>query len=61
MRSGFTISHQRRRNSSGNSLIEAAFTILPTFALIFGFFDFGIMFFGGKRCRMRLARAFATL
>jgi len=45
MRSGFTISRQRRRNSSGNSLIEAAFTILPTFALIFGFLDFGSMFF----------------
>jgi Flp pilus assembly protein TadG len=39
------ISTRRRRRSGGNSLVEGAFTILPTFALIFGFLDFGIMFF----------------
>ncbi len=41
----FPVSTRRQRRSGGNSLVESAFTILPTFALIFGFVDFGIMFF----------------
>lgn len=45
MRFSSQISTRRRRNARGNSLVEGAFTILPTFALIFGFLDFGIMFF----------------
>jgi len=37
----------RRRNGcqSGNAVIEMAFTILPTFALIFAFVDFGLLLF----------------
>lgn len=41
----FPVSTLRRRRSGGNALVEGAFTILPTFALIFGFVDFGLMFF----------------
>ena len=36
---------RRRRRSGGNTLVEAAFTVLPTFALIFAFVDFGLMLF----------------
>jgi Flp pilus assembly protein TadG len=39
------VSRIRRRRSAGNALIEGAFTILPTFALIFAFIDFGLMLF----------------
>ncbi len=35
----------RNRRRSGNALIESVFTILPTFALIFAFLDFGILLF----------------
>lgn len=45
MVSRFSLSSRRRRKSGGNSIIEGAFTILPTFALIIGFVDFGLMFF----------------
>lgn len=45
MGSRFQLSPRRRRKSGGNSLVEGAFTILPTFALIIGFVDFGLMFF----------------
>jgi Flp pilus assembly protein TadG len=39
------ISNLRRRRSGGNALVESAFTLLPTFALIFAFIDFGLMLF----------------
>jgi Flp pilus assembly protein TadG len=35
----------RKRRSGGNALIESAFTLLPTFALIFAFVDFGLMLY----------------
>jgi len=35
----------RNRGRSGNALIESVFTILPTFALIFAFIDFGLVLF----------------
>jgi len=34
---------RRARRQSGNTIIEMAFTLVPTFALIFGFADFGIV------------------
>src|SRR5579862_6048863 len=36
---------ERNRRRSGNALLEGAFTILPTFALIFAFVDFGLLLF----------------
>jgi len=36
---------RRLRRSAGNALIESVFTLLPTFALIFAFIDFGMMLF----------------
>jgi Flp pilus assembly protein TadG len=39
------VSERRRRRSGGNTLIESVFTLLPTFALIFGFIDFGLVIF----------------
>lgn len=33
----------RDRRRSGNTIIEMVFTIMPTFALIFGFVDFGLL------------------
>ncbi len=38
-------SSTRRRRSGGNAIIESAFTLLPTFALIFAFIDFGLMLY----------------
>lgn len=38
-------SERRRRNSGGNTILETVFTILPTFALIFAFADFGLVIF----------------
>jgi Flp pilus assembly protein TadG len=38
-------SARRRRRSAGNAIIESVFTLLPTFALIFAFVDFGMMLF----------------
>jgi len=35
----------RNRTRSGNALLEGVFTILPTFALIFAFVDFGLLLF----------------
>ena len=35
----------RRRSRAGNALIESVFTILPTFALICAFADFGLVIF----------------
>jgi Flp pilus assembly protein TadG len=39
------VSDRRRRSSGGNTLIETVFTILPTFALICAFADFGLVLF----------------
>jgi Flp pilus assembly protein TadG len=39
------VSSLRRRRSGGNALIESAFTLIPTFALIFAFIDFGLMLY----------------
>src|ERR1700729_373142 len=36
---------RRNRRRSGNALLEGVFTILPTFALIFAFIDFGLLLF----------------
>ena len=36
---------KRRRRSGGNALIESAFTLVPTFALVFAFLDFGLMIY----------------
>lgn len=36
---------ERNRRRSGNALLEGVFTILPTFALIFAFVDFGLLLF----------------
>jgi Flp pilus assembly protein TadG len=38
-------SASRKRRSSGNVLVECAFTMLPTFALILAFVDFSLMLF----------------
>ena len=35
----------RKRNSNGNVILESVFTLLPTFAFIFAFTDFGLMMF----------------
>src|SRR5215831_9073674 len=35
----------RNRRRSGNTIIETVFTILPTFALILGFVNFGIVLY----------------
>lgn len=45
MASRFPVSSRRRRRSGGNSLVESVFTLVPTFALIFAFLDFGLMLF----------------
>src|SRR5580658_5678195 len=39
------VSRHRRRRSGGNAIVEAVFTLLPTFAIIFAFVDFGLMIF----------------
>jgi Flp pilus assembly protein TadG len=36
---------RRNRGRAGNVLLESVFTILPTFALIFAFVDFGLLLF----------------
>jgi len=36
---------ERNRRRSGNVMLESVFTILPTFALIFAFVDFGLLLF----------------
>jgi Flp pilus assembly protein TadG len=36
---------QRNRKRSGNVILESVFTILPTFALIFAFVDYGLLLF----------------
>jgi Flp pilus assembly protein TadG len=35
----------RNRRRRGNALLESVFTILPTFALVFAFVDFGLLLF----------------
>jgi len=39
------VSERRRGRSGGNTIIESVFTILPTFALMFAFVDFGLVVF----------------
>ena len=39
------VTARRRRRSGGNVFLESVFTILPTFALIGAFADFGLMVF----------------
>lgn len=39
------VSRSRRKKSGGNVILETVFTLLPTFALIFAFVDFGLMIF----------------
>ncbi len=39
------VSVGRRVKSAGNVMVESAFTLLPTFALIFALADFGLMIF----------------
>jgi Flp pilus assembly protein TadG len=39
------VSAKRRASSGGYSIIEAVFTLLPAFALIFAITDFGLMIF----------------
>jgi Flp pilus assembly protein TadG len=36
---------ERNRRRAGNALLEFAFTVLPTFAMIFAFVDFGLLMF----------------
>jgi Flp pilus assembly protein TadG len=36
---------RRNRRRAGNALLESVFTLLPTFALIFAFIDFGLLLF----------------
>jgi Flp pilus assembly protein TadG len=36
---------ERNRRRSGNAILEGAFTILPTFAIILAFVDFGLMMY----------------
>lgn len=43
--SGRGVSDKRKRRSSGNTIIESVFTILPTFALFCAFADFGLVLF----------------
>jgi len=45
MRERMRSSAARKRNSNGNVILESVFTLLPTFAFIFAFTDFGLMMF----------------
>ena len=45
MVSRFHTSAARKRSSHGNVILESVFTLLPTFAFIFAFTDFGLMMF----------------
>jgi Flp pilus assembly protein TadG len=36
---------RRNRRRGGNALLESVFTLVPTFALIFAFIDFGLLLF----------------
>jgi Flp pilus assembly protein TadG len=56
----------RNRRRTGNVILESVFTILPTFALIFAFVDFGLLLFrwatlqNGVREGCRYAITFQT-
>jgi Flp pilus assembly protein TadG len=56
----------RNRRRTGNALFESVFTLLPTFALIFAFVDFGLLLFrwatlqNGVREGCRYAITFQT-
>jgi len=39
------VSGRRLRRSGGNAIVEAVFTLLPTFALVLAFVDYGLMIF----------------
>ena len=45
MQARIPISESRRKRSHGNTIMEFAFFILPTFAIICGFFDLGMSLF----------------
>ena len=45
MQSRISTTAARRRTSRGNVVLESVFTLLPTFAFIFAFTDFGLMMF----------------
>ena len=57
---------RRNRRRTGNAILETVFTILPTFALIFAFIDFGLLLFrwatlqNGVREGCRYAITFQT-
>lgn len=58
---------RRNRRRTGNAVLEVVFTILPTFALIFAFVDFGLLLFrwatlqNGVREGCRYAITFQTV
>jgi Flp pilus assembly protein TadG len=39
------VQNERNRRRSGNAMLESVFTVLPTFALILAFVDFGLVLF----------------
>jgi hypothetical protein len=41
----FPVSERCLRRSGGNAIFESVFTLIPTFAIIFAFMDFGLMIF----------------
>ncbi len=45
MTSNIPVSASRKKSSGGNLWVELAFTLLPTFALVFAFCDVGLMIF----------------
>jgi Flp pilus assembly protein TadG len=45
MRSKWAITEARRRGSRGDTIMEFAFFVLPTFAILCGFFDLGLALF----------------
>jgi Flp pilus assembly protein TadG len=45
MKEHWPISKSRRRGSRGDTMLEFAFFILPTFAILCGFFDLGMVIF----------------
>jgi Flp pilus assembly protein TadG len=45
MATGIDLNTRRNRRRRGTALLEQVFTLMPTFALIFAFFDYGLMLF----------------
>src|SRR5512140_2917323 len=45
MKANLSISPSRRRGSRGDTIMEFAFFVLPTFAIVCGFFDLGMLLF----------------